>query len=119
MIVKDVINEELITLPEAKDLLVKVRDDRKKETEEEVELGYELRKAIAHVETFSKLDAKQSRELVGKLLDLEKMKPEIAIRIADILPLSNDEIRSIYAKERYTLTEEELKQILDLVLQYS
>lgn len=119
MIVKEVINEELVTLPEAKELLIQVRDARKKETQEDVELGYELRKAIAHVETFSKLDAKQSREMVNKLLKLEKMKPEIAIRIADILPLSNDEIRSIYAKERYTLTEEELKQILDLVLQYS
>lgn len=119
MIVKEVITEELVTLPEVKDLLIQVRDARKKETKEDVELGYELRKAIAHVETFSKLDAKQSRELVNKLLELEKMKPEIAIRIADILPLSNDEIRSLYAKERYTLTEEELKQILDLVLQYS
>ncbi|MBE0520922.1 MAG: RNA polymerase Rpb4 family protein [Candidatus Methanoperedenaceae archaeon] len=119
MIVKDVINEELITLPEVKDLLIHQREKRKQETAEEIELGYELRKAIAHVEIFSKLDAKQSRELVDRLLELEKMKPEIAVRIADILPLSNDEIRSIYAKERYTLTEEELKQILDLVLQYT
>lgn len=123
MIVKEVISEELVTLPEVKDLLVQVRDERKLEkkpdAEEEVELGYELRKAITHVETFTKLDAKQSRELVEELQKLEKMKPEIAIRISDILPLSNDEIRSIYAKERYTLTEEELKQILDLVLQYS
>ena len=123
MIVKEIISEELVTLPEVKDLLVQVRDERKLEkkpdAEEEVELGYELRKAIAHVETFTKLDAKQSRELVEELRKLEKMKPEIAIRIADILPLSNDEIRSIYAKERYTLTEEELKQILELVLQYS
>lgn len=123
MIVKEIISEELVTLPEVKDLLIQVRDERKLEKrpddEEEFELGYELRKAITHVETFSKLDAKQSREMVNKLLELEKMKPEIAMRISDVLPLSNDEIRSIYAKERYTLTEEELKQILDLVLQYS
>jgi DNA-directed RNA polymerase subunit F len=52
-------------------------------------------------------------------MKLEKMKPEIAVRIADILPLSNDEIRSIYAKERYTLTESELKQILDLVIRFT
>lgn len=123
MIVKEIISEELVTLPEVKDLLIQVRDERKLEKrpddEEEFELGYELRKAITHVETFSKLDAKQSREMVNKLLELDKMKPEIAMRISDVLPLSNDEIRSIYAKERYTLTEEELKQILDIVLQYS
>ncbi|MPM55118.1 hypothetical protein SDC9_101903 [bioreactor metagenome] len=43
------------------------------------------------------------------------MKPAIAIRIADILPQSRDELRSIYAKEKYTLSNEELDQILDYV----
>jgi DNA-directed RNA polymerase subunit F len=53
---------------------------------------------------------------VNKLLEMEKMKPEIAIHIADIMPLSRDELRSIYAKERFTLVEEELDQILGLVM---
>ena len=47
------------------------------------------------------------------------MKPEIAVRIADILPLTNDEVRSIYAKERYTLSEKELKDILEIVMKYT
>lgn len=116
MIVKQSISEEILTLPEVKELLYKIKEEREKENNE---LGYELRKAISHAETFSKLDPTKSRELVNRLLALEKMKPEIAIRIADVLPLSNDEIRTIYAKERYTLTENELKQILDLVTQYT
>jgi DNA-directed RNA polymerase subunit F len=33
--------------------------------------------------------------------------------------MSNDEVRSIYAKERYTLSEIELKQILELVAKFS
>jgi DNA-directed RNA polymerase subunit F len=45
------------------------------------------------------------------------MKPAIAIRIADLLPQSRDEIRSIYAKEKYTLSNEELDQILDYVVE--
>ncbi|MCX9012169.1 MAG: RNA polymerase Rpb4 family protein [Candidatus Methanoperedens sp.] len=112
MIVKQVIREELLTLPEVKEIFNSIKKDREKE---EKELGYELRKAIAHAEIFSKLTPEKSRELVNELMKLEKMKPEIAARTADILPLSNDEIRSIYAKERYTLTENELKQILELV----
>ncbi len=87
-------------------------------TKDGKELGYELRKAISHAEIFSKIGAKKSRELVDELSKLEKMKPEIAVRIADVLPLSNDEIRTIYAKERYTLSEDELKQILDLVVKF-
>jgi DNA-directed RNA polymerase subunit F len=111
MIVKQVLKEETLTLPEVKNILDNIREERETEGKE---LGYELRKAISHSESFSKISAK----LVEELLKLEKMKPEIAIRIADILPLSNDEIRTIYAKERYTLSEDELKQILDLVIKF-
>lgn len=112
MIVKQVISEEIITLPEVRDQLYKIREERESENKE---LGYELRKAISHAETFSRIDSNKSRELMNELLKLEKMKPEIAVRIADILPMSYDEIRSIYAKERYTLAENELKKILELV----
>ncbi|CAD6494853.1 MAG: hypothetical protein LAKADJCE_00972 [Candidatus Argoarchaeum ethanivorans] len=111
MIVKHIVSEELLTIAEVKQLLENVKLER---TSEE-ELGYELRRAIYHAETFAKLSAQKSRELVNKLLSLEKIKPEIAVRIADILPASYDEIRSIYAKERFTLSEEDLKQILDIV----
>ena len=116
MIVKKVISEELLTLPEVKTILDKVKEERETEGKE---MGYELRKAISHVEMFSRLTPKNSRELVDELLKLEKMKPEIAFRIADILPQSNDEVRSIYAKERYTLTEPELKQILEIIARYA
>ena len=68
-----------------------------------------------HADQFSKISGKKSRELVNKLLKLEKMKVVIAVRIADILPQSRDEIRSIYAKEKYTLSNEELDQILDYI----
>jgi len=116
MIVKQVISEEIMTLGEVRELLEQIKKEREKEDKE---LGYELRKAITHAETFFRLDAKKSRELMNELLKLEKMKPEIAVRIVDILPMSYDEIRSIYAKERYTLSENELKQILELVAKYS
>ena len=111
MTVKAILDEEPLTIPEVKELLKKVRSERK----DEEELGYELRRTIYHVETFAKLPVERAKELVANLLKLEKMKPEIAVRIADVLPQSYDEIRSIYAKERFTLTEEDLKTILDLV----
>ncbi len=106
----------MLTLSEVKNLLEDIRDERVKEDKE---LGYELRKAISHAEMFAKLEPGKSRELMDELLKLDKMKPEIAVRIVDILPLTNDEVRSIYAKERYTLSEKELKDILDLVMKYT
>ena len=116
MLVKQVISEEILTLSEVKKLLEDIREERSREDKE---LGYELRKAISHAEMFAKLEPEKSREFMNELLKLEKMKPEIAVRIVDILPLTNDEVRSIYAKERYTLSEKELKDIIELVIKYT
>ena len=113
MIVKNVVDETPLTISEAKELLDRIKEERAGEVENE--LGYELKKAIRHVDAFSKIDAKKSRDLVNNLLELEKMKPEIAIRIADILPKTRDELRSIYAKERFILTTDDLDRMLDLV----
>ncbi len=112
MIVKEIVDEELLTLAEVKEILNEIMEER---SNNEEELEYELRKAINHADMFARINGPKSRELVNKLLEMEKMKPEIAIRIADIMPLSRDELRALYAKERYTLTEEELDKIIDLV----
>lgn len=114
MLVKEVISEEMITLAEVKDLLNKVKE--KHDTDEEI--VYEKRKAIAHVNKYAKLKAKDARKLVEELSKIEKMKPEIAIKIADLVPRSTDELKSIYAKERFTLTKEDFKEILDIVAKY-
>lgn len=114
MIVKEVLNEELLTLAEVRELLTRIAEERR---EQGLEVGYGFRKALHHAEQFSKISGKKSRELVNRLLELEKMKPVIAVRIVDILPQSRDEIRSIYAKEKYTLSNEELDQILDYVME--
>ncbi|MFQ6056946.1 MAG: RNA polymerase Rpb4 family protein [Methanosarcinales archaeon] len=112
MIVKKVISEELLTIAEVKEILNRVKESR---SEEGVELDYELRRTISHVNAFTKTKDNKSKELVNQLLKLDKMDPHIAIKIADIMPLSSDEVRSIYAKERYTLTKEDIEKILELV----
>ncbi|MCS3924516.1 RNA polymerase Rpb4 family protein [Methanosalsum natronophilum] len=112
MIVKEIKDEELLTVAEVKQILNELVEERSERGEE---LEYELRKAVNHSEIFAKMSPEKARELVNNLLELDKMKPEIAIRIADITPMSRDELRALYAKERYTLTEEELDTILDLV----
>jgi DNA-directed RNA polymerase subunit F len=52
--------------------------------------------------------------MVAELMKLEKMNRTIAIKIADIRPVTKDELRAIYAKERFTLSEEELDSILEI-----
>lgn len=115
MIVKGVLKEDLLTLAEVKEILEEIRSKRASETGDE-ELGYELRRAIRHAELFAKGTAEESRRMVNDLLNLEKVTPEIAVKIADIMPRTKDELRALYAKERFTLSEEELDAIIDIVL---
>ena len=41
-----------------------------------------------------------------------------AYKIADILPSTEDDVKTIFAKERITLSENDIKKILDLVEKY-
>jgi DNA-directed RNA polymerase subunit F len=110
MIVKNILKEELLTLAEVRAILDEIRTRRASEEE----LGYELRRAIRHAELFAKGTAEESRLIVEELNKLEKMSPDIAIKIADIRPKTRDELRAIYAKERFNLSEEELDAILEI-----
>ena len=112
MKVKAQVAEERVTLPELKEILQKLDNERR---EAGREMSYELRRSIEHASLLSKTPAEKSHALISELLKLEKMKPDIAYRIANIMPRSRDELRAIYAKERFTLTGEELDTILDLV----
>lgn len=98
-------------MAEVKEILDQIREKRS----DEEELGYELRRAIRHADLFSKGSADENRALVAELMNLEKMSLEIAVKIADIKPVNKDELRAIYAKERFTLSEEELDNILEIV----
>ncbi|HOO54973.1 MAG TPA: RNA polymerase Rpb4 family protein [Methanothrix sp.] len=106
-------SEELMTLAEVKEALEEIRLRRADEPEE---LGYELRRAIKHAEIFSQGTGEEGSRMTEELSGLEKMTPEIATKIADIRPRTKDEIRALYAKERFTLSDEDLDAILDVVL---
>ncbi len=98
-------------MAEVREILDQIRLKRA----DEEELGYELRRAIRHAELFSKGTAEESQAMVAELMKLEKMNREIAVKIADVRPATKDELRAIYAKERFTLSEEELNSILEIV----
>ena len=126
MIVKEILSESVLTLAESKEILTPLRargkETKKKEGEEggeEVEIRYERRKASEHTAKFAKLSAEDSRALINDLLELPKMKELIAVRIADLTPKSPNEVRAIYAKERFTLAEADVESILDCVAKYA
>lgn len=116
-IFKETVDEELLTVAEAKELLADVEAERS--LDEEREMRYELARAVEHVNRFAVLEGEESRELVEELLDLETVKTKSAVKIADLLPRNRDELRAVFAQERYALSGDELDDILDVVAKYA
>jgi DNA-directed RNA polymerase subunit F len=115
-IFKEQVDEEYLTVSEVKALLEDVEAERA--ADEERELRYELARAIEHVNRFAHLDPEESRDLAEELLELEKVDAATAIKITDLLPQSRDELRAVYAQERYALSGDELDEILNVVAKY-
>ena len=112
MKVKGIISEERVTLPAVRSTLLGVESER---IAAEKEMSYEFRRSIEHANKLAKTSPEKADALVAELLKMEKMKPEIAYRIANIMPKTRDEVRAIFAKERFTLTPEEIDKIIELV----
>jgi DNA-directed RNA polymerase subunit F len=112
MKVKGIISEEKVTLPELRSVLSGVEAER---IAAEKEMSYEFRRSIEHANQLAKTTPEKSKGLVAELVRMEKMKPEIAYRIANIMPKTRDEVRAIFAKERFTLTPEEIDKIIETV----
>ena len=116
-IFKEVVDEEFLTVSEAKELLADIEADRA--LDEEREMRYELARAIEHVNRFAVLDAEESRELVAELSEHEKVDESTAYKITDLLPHDRDEMRSVFAQERYSLSGDELDELLGIVAKYA
>lgn len=116
-IFKEKLDEEHLTVSEAKELLSEVEMDLA--ADEEREMRYELKRAIEHVNRFALLDPEESLAFVDHLAELDKVDEPTAYKIANLRPLDRDELRAIYAQERYSLSGDELDDILDIVKQYA
>ena len=115
-IFKEKVDEEYLTIAETKEILEGLEFERA--ADEEREMRYELARAIEHVNRFAVLEAEESREFVEQLLELEKVDEKTAYKIVDLKPLDRDELRAVYAQERYSLSGDELDEILNVVKQY-
>jgi DNA-directed RNA polymerase subunit F len=100
-----------VTMAEAKDTMAK--------REKERELGYEQKIAASHLKKFTKLSPADARKLLGDVNGVLRMSPETAVAITNLLPKSPDELRLIFAREKFSLKEDEVSKILELVKKYA
>jgi DNA-directed RNA polymerase subunit F len=105
-------NGKIVSLADVKNILKKISKERK-------ELLYEQKIALEHAEKFAKLSAKQTKDLITELMKLDHVEEIHAYKIADILPNAEDDVKAIFAKERYTPNEKEIQNILEIVKKHS
>ncbi|MBS1264000.1 MAG: hypothetical protein MAG715_01195 [Methanonatronarchaeales archaeon] len=113
MLVKEALENEAVPISLVRDQLLEIRKERGKQG-----VGYAQRRALDHVEKFSKLSGEEAGELMEKLSDLGKVSPEIAVKMVDLLPETPDEVRAIYAKERFAIDQEKVEEILAVIGEY-
>ncbi|WP_255149485.1 RNA polymerase Rpb4 family protein [Halorarius halobius] len=116
-IFKEVLDEEYLTVSEVKDDLADIEEERA--LDEEREMPYELARAIEHVNRFSIMSTEDAEQFVDELQELEKVDEATAYKIVNLLPQDRDELRALYAQERYTLSGDELDDILNVVAKYA
>jgi len=114
MTFKEVIDFKYITSSEAKEIMEEIIAKRK----EKGEVSFEARKTMNYLNAVVKIDSEKAKKIVDELSKLPFVSDEIAIKIAEILPDIPDEVRVIIAKERITLTPEQIQEILDIVQKY-
>jgi DNA-directed RNA polymerase subunit F len=100
-----------VSISEVKNILKKVEKDRE-------ELLYEQKIALEHALKFAKLPIKKIDELIKDLSKLEFLEENHVYKIADLLPQNEDDIKTIFAKERITFGEGEVKKIIEIVRKY-
>lgn len=101
-----------VSLAEVKNILKKVSKERE-------EMLYEQKIALEHANKFAKLSVKKTEEIIKELKTLDFLQEIHVYKIADILPKTEDDVKTIFAKERMSLGQNEIKKILDIVAKHA
>ena len=103
----EVISEKNVSAEEAK----KIMQLRKKEGE----LVYEQKICLDYLEKISKLSPAQFKAITDELGKIMILKPRHIALIINILPDNEEEVQSLFSKERTNLKKEEIAQIVDII----
>ncbi len=105
-----IIESKPVSMSEAKHIMVA--------REKKGELNYEQKLALEHLKKFTRISEKDAKKMMEEITGIVKMSPQTLIQIINILPKDADELRMIFAREKFSLKEDEIKKILDIVAKY-
>jgi DNA-directed RNA polymerase subunit F len=106
-----VIETKPVSMAESKDIL--------SNREKKKELSYEQKLALEHLNKFTKLKPEEAKKLLEELSSVLRMSQETVVQILNFMPKNPDELRMIFSREKFSLKEDEIKKILEIIKKYS
>ncbi len=103
--------EEYVSLSELKVILEKEKGAR-------TDLTPEQQYALSHAAAFGRVAPEKVPEMVKELMEVPMMSLANAVKVADVLPTHLDDVRAIFAKERFALSKEDAEKVLEIVNKY-
>jgi DNA-directed RNA polymerase subunit F len=113
--------ERYVTLAEVRDLLEEVAESREGtagELEDEDVLLASQKSALDHAQKVSNISLEDANKIIEEVSQIEDVTDAIAVKIADILPKYPEDVRAIFSKERITLSNDQINQIIEIVGKY-
>ena len=103
--------EDYVSLTELKVILEREKASR-------VDLTPEQQYALSHAAAFGRIAPEKVPVMVKELMEVPMMSVANAVKIADVLPTHLDDVRAIFAKERFALSKEDAEKVLEIVNKY-
>ena len=79
------------------------------------QIQYEHKLALDHVRLITQATPDQGAQIIEKVIELEHVNDYYAAKIVDVLPMHADDVRSIFARERFSLGHDEIDTIISAV----
>lgn len=106
----EVVKEDFITDADAKQML----EERKKKKD----FVYEQKICFEYLEKTVKLTPAQLKSIQDELSKISILRPKYMAMIINTMPETEEEVNALFEKERTALKKEEIKQIVEIVINH-
>ncbi len=103
--------EDYVSLAELKLILEREKTAR-------TDLTPEQQYALSHAALFARIAPEKAPAMVKELMEVPMMSVANAVKVVDLLPSQLDDVRAIFAKERFSLSKEDAEKVLEIVNKY-
>ncbi len=106
----DIVSEEDVSIHEAKRII----EGRKKERD----LVYDQKICAEYLEKVATLTATQLKNITEELSSISILKPRYIALILSMMPDTEEEVETLFSKERTNLKKEEIKKIVEIIRKF-